>query len=433
MKNLVSRDEFVRLAAEFKARLTLAKSFEEMLDLWRSTSIAYSYGALDPFSPEYRGTVLELYQKLTQVAYNEQSELTSSKQSADIFEVGYPWISKNLGVISQELSKTVQALAVFNSRELSGKSFIEFGAGWGNLAVPLAKSGQEVAVVDIDEGFLSRVARIAARENVQIACFQGGFLDVARSLPKKYDVAIFQSSFHHCLEFDALLHEIRDLVLDEHGSIFFFAEPIFKDYSFPWGLRYDGESLWAITCNHWLELGFDERFFFLILLRKGFLLSKIDPIPSFVGEGWIADLGEKGVAFDVLWLPEEYDSTFLARSSIPGYGRFCLEHSILPGLQGGDKSIYLLEFENYRSKELKIEIVAGFARIDIQLPSASSCTVEVTGDCDQVFINSETYVPDEEVHNGDIRLVGVALKRVFLKGKGLNSTVLSPRARWKES
>jgi 2-polyprenyl-3-methyl-5-hydroxy-6-metoxy-1,4-benzoquinol methylase len=415
VSNLISRDEFVRVATEFKARLAATNSFEEMLVLWRSTSIAYSYDALDPFSPEYRGAVLDVYQKLTQIAYDEQSELTSTKQSDESFEIGYPWVSRNLGVISQELSKAVQALAVFHARGLGGKSFIEFGAGWGNLAVPLAKSGQEVAVVDIDGGFLSRISRIAAQENVQIACFQGGFLEVARSLPKKYDVAIFQSSFHHCLEFDDLLQELRDRVIDANGSIYFFAEPIYKDYTFPWGLRYDGESLWAITFNHWLELGFDEDFFFTLLLRRGFLLSKFDPIYAFVGEGWVAEPGEKGVAFEAWALPEEYDATFAARNPVPGYGRFCLERSVLPGLRGGDKNIYLLEFQSFRVKELRIEIITGASRFDLQLPGCSSCMVEVKGDCDQVLINSETYVPDEEAHNGDIRRVGVALKRVFLE------------------
>jgi hypothetical protein len=81
VSNLISRDEFVRVATEFKARLAATNSFEEMLVLWRSTSIAYSYDALDPFSPEYRGAVLDVYQKLTQIAYDEQSELTSTKQS----------------------------------------------------------------------------------------------------------------------------------------------------------------------------------------------------------------------------------------------------------------------------------------------------------------------------------------------------------------
>lgn len=416
VSQFMSSDEFVRVAAEFKARLAAAKSFEEMLDLWRSTSIAYSYGALDPFSPEYREAVLDVYQKLTHIAYDEQSELTSTKQSVENFEIGYPWISRNLAVISQELSKAVQALAVFHDRGLDGKSFIEFGAGWGNLAVPLAKSGQEVSVVDIDGGFLNRISRIAARENVLIACFQGGFLEVARSLPKKYDVAIFQSSFHHCLEFDDLLQALRDFVLDTNGSIYFFSEPIYKDYPFPWGLRYDGESLWAITCNNWLELGFDEDFFFSLLLRKGFLLSKFDPIYRFVGEGWVAELGEKGIAFEDWSLPDEYDVTFVARNPVPGYGRFCLERSVLPGLRGGDKNIYLLEFQSFRGKDLRIEIIAGASRMDLRLPSGRSCAVEVKGDCDQVLISSETYVPDEEAHNGDIRRVGAALKRVLLKG-----------------
>lgn len=418
----VSVDEFVGLALIFKDRLASASSFNEIREMWMSTSIAYRYESQDPFSPDYRAEVLRLYERLTREVYRSENELTSNKQSAETFEVGFPWISNNFEVIAQELAKTSQAMRAFYSRGMSNRRFIEFGAGWGNLAIPLARAQQDVAVVDIDKGFLERIESIARREKIEITRYHGDFVEVAKSITETYDAVIFQSSFHHCLEFECLLEALRAHVLNETGSIFFFSEPIYREYTFPWGLRYDGESLWAITNNNWLELGFDQEFFFHLLLRKGFFLSKIDAIPSFVGEGWVADRGESGINFDNWWLPDIYDATFVPRAATTGFGRFCLGNSALPGLLDGDKMYYLLEFENYCSRGMNVRIVAAEPIVEFILAGSTSCTVIINAACDKVLIQSETYVPNEESHNGDTRRVGVALKRVTL-ADGVDSSL----------
>lgn len=415
MNACVSVDEFVNQAMSFRERLTSAKSFQEILMLWRSTSIAYRYRSSDPFSATYLAEVLNLYEQLTQNAYSAANELTSTKQAASTFEAGYPWVSANLEVCAQELGKTVQALNAFHACGLTGKKFIEFGAGWGNLAIPLAKAGQEVAVIDIDEGFLDRIRRIAARENVKVDTFNGDFLEVARSLEQEFDAVIFQSSFHHCLQFNELLKIVRDDVLSEAGSIFFFSEPIYDELPFPWGLRFDGESLWAILCNHWLELGFEQNFFFHLLLNNGFLLSKIAGIPGVVGDGWIAAHGNSGIAFERWWLPKAYDETFVARDGTSGFGRFCSTRSVLPGLKDGDRGVYRLQFRNFGRWALEVEIFAGAScHSRFTIPVGGDRTVDVAALCDEVAIKSETYVPDDHWNNGDMRRVGVALTRVSL-------------------
>jgi 2-polyprenyl-3-methyl-5-hydroxy-6-metoxy-1,4-benzoquinol methylase len=414
MNACVSVDDFVRRALSFKQRLDLAQSFDEIRELWRSTSLAYSYESTDPFCESYRAEVLRLYERLTNNSYNPVNELTSTKQSASAFEIGYPWVSGNLEVCAQELSKTVQALQAFHQLGLTGKKFIEFGAGWGNLAIPLAKAGQSISVVDIDEGFLQRIGRAAARENITIDLYGGDFVDAANTLKQKYDAVIFQSSFHHCLDFDILLKTIHRNILADSGYIFFLSEPIYRNFPFPWGLRFDGESLWAILCNQWLELGFEQAFFFNLMLRNGFMVSKIDSIPAFVGDAWVAAHGQAGLPFERWWLPEEYDDTFALRDGSAGFGRFCLERSILPGLRGGERRTYKLEFCNYAPKELEISISSGQDRVKFVLPGGQENSFEVDADCDQLVIESETYVPNEEWGNGDMRRVGVALKRVSL-------------------
>ena len=111
-----------------------------------------------------------------------------------------------------------------------------------------------------------------------------------------------------------------------------------------------GKSIWAITCNHWLELGFDYNFFFELMLRNGLLLSRIQPFLPFVGEGWMADQGAKEIAFEDWWLPEQHSSTFYPAAPTPGFGRFCREISTLPALNGRFAN-YDLQFQNYGSRD----------------------------------------------------------------------------------
>jgi SAM-dependent methyltransferase len=168
-------------------------------------------------------------------------------------------------------------------------SFVEFGSGWGNLAIPLARAGMNVTAIDIDSGFLARMNSEALALGLCIDSIQSDFMDAARVLNgRQYDCVIFCSSLHHCLDFISLIENIRNYVLRPGGSMFFFAEPVFSNLVFPWGLRYDGESIWAITCNHWLELGFSETFFTDIFSRLGMSLTEIQDETGLCGRSWVA-------------------------------------------------------------------------------------------------------------------------------------------------
>jgi 2-polyprenyl-3-methyl-5-hydroxy-6-metoxy-1,4-benzoquinol methylase len=407
-------EHFIRDAQSFKETLATAKNFDEIRKLWTSTRIEYSYDCTDPYSPEYKQEVLDLYRRLTTETYTPMNELTSTKQTADTFDVGYPWVTQNLEVISQEMAKVVQAMRALHSRQLEGGKLIEFGAGWGNLAIPLAKSGQKMTVVDIDDGFLRRITKIAEKDGLEIKCLKGDFLQVSKSIAEKYDAVLFQSSFHHCLDFSSILDSIRDRLLSETGCIFFFSEPIHKNFSFPWGLRFDGESLWAIMCNKWLELGFDQDFFLDLMLRKGFFVSKVEAIPGLVGDGWIASRGSSGIPFEKLILTSFHNDSFHASDTMEGHGRFCREESFLPGLEKSVYSSYECVFHNFSLRDINIFFSSFEKDINAKIPAGRERIIRVNGQCKNVSIRSETYVPHEMYGNGDTRSIGVALKSVSL-------------------
>lgn len=413
MPEAMPLEAFLEEARRLKLKFDVASNFEEMHQLWRSNALPYRFAQGSPHSEEYKSAVRDVYRKLTALEYSTGNEIVSTKQSAEHFEIGYPWISKNLGVISNEFIKIAQVLAAIGEKGLAGKRFIEFGAGWANLAIALARSGQAVTIVDIDDAFLTRARRMAERENLAFDTINGDFNEVAGSLSRQFDVAMFQASFHHCLEFDRLIDNLREHTLSETGSILFFAEPIYKDYTFPWGLRGDGESLWAIMCNKWLELGFDEDFFVELILRKGFLLSRIRARPGLMSDGWCADAGPKGLAFSEWEMPGSHGQSFHPSGEGEPY-RFCREAGTLPGLAGCRLQRYRLAFYNFLPRTLALEVRGSDGPHRKALEPSETWTVEVAADCESVAIVSEAHSADALIGNGDSRTLGAALMSVGL-------------------
>lgn len=406
------REDFYSRCLSFRDQLQNAHGFDEILKLWRSTSIPYAMPAIDPGSKAYRDEVLAIYERLTNHGYKASNELTSNKQSADDFRIGYPWVSKDFGVAAMELSKTVQALGVLQQHGTQVQSIVEFGCGWGNLAVPLAKLGRRVTAVDIDEAFLRRAQGLAQRDGAELDTYLGDFVEVACRLPARYDAAIFQSSFHHCLDFELLMARLADTVLTEEGRIFFFAEPIHRNYAFPWGLRYDGESLWAIMCNQWLELGFDEDFFLQMALRHGFFVRRVEGVPGFVGDGWMATRARHGLAFADVALPGSVSGSFWDRASDASYGRFLRHASELPMLAGQGR--YRLQFQNFCPKPLRLRLL-GDSGQEVAITVAAGVQLEVESPvccAGPLRLECQTVVPDALIRNGDTREIGLALIRL---------------------
>jgi SAM-dependent methyltransferase len=88
------------------------------------------------------------------------------------------------------------------------------------------------------------------------------------SFGQTFDAVLFYESFHHCWDHILMLRKLHD-VLRPGGRVFFAAEPITDAFPMPWGLRLDGESVWAIRQNGWLELGYTEEYFTATLRREG--------------------------------------------------------------------------------------------------------------------------------------------------------------------
>jgi hypothetical protein len=150
------------------------------------------------------------------------------------------------------------------------------------------------------------------------------------------------------------------------------------------------------------------------MLRKGFLVSKVEAIPGFVGDGWIASSGSCVMPFEKWVLSSFHNDSFHPSGALQGHGRFCRAESFLPGLEKCTHSSYECVFHNFSVKDINIFFSKFDKEICVKIPAGSERIVRLNAQCTHVRIRSETYVPNDMYGNGDTRSVGVALKSVSL-------------------
>jgi SAM-dependent methyltransferase len=132
--------------------------------------------------------------------------------------------------------------------------------------------GYNVTAVDIEKNFIELIKERARRKQLTLEAIQGDF-SLIHQFEQKFDAVLFFECFHHCSDHQSLIAGL-DRVVAPGGKVLFAAEPITDDFPIPWGLRLDGESLWAIRKNGWLELGFKETYFRDLLVRHGWEINK---------------------------------------------------------------------------------------------------------------------------------------------------------------
>ena len=162
---------------------------------------------------------------------------------------------------------------IIQTMRLPAKSkVLELGVGWGNTAVTMAQMGYNVTAVDIEPNFVNLVNDRTALLGLPPIAQLGSFLDIG-VLNDKFDAVLFDECFHHCSDHLTLLEQLHG-VLNPGARVYFAAEPITDAFPIPWGIRLDGESLWAMRRFGWLELGFQESYFRAALERQGFSVVK---------------------------------------------------------------------------------------------------------------------------------------------------------------
>lgn len=223
----------------------------------------------NPDSAAYRDLQFRFYEWLHGKPYASSNEV-SSFDVDQALRSPFPYCTRSAQTIGGQLIAIGHILRSFDLP--AGASVLEFGPGWGNTTLQLARSGYRVTTIDIERNFVELIEKRARGENLDVDVRQGDFSAI-HSLGQRYDGVLFFECFHHCDDPAALVAGL-DAVVAPGGKVVFAAEPISDHFPMPWGLRLDGESLWAIRKNGWLELGFQETWFRGLLARHGWSLDK---------------------------------------------------------------------------------------------------------------------------------------------------------------
>jgi 2-polyprenyl-3-methyl-5-hydroxy-6-metoxy-1,4-benzoquinol methylase len=228
----------------------------------------------DPFSEQYAARYLELYKKISsRVAYSPQNERSEFNVDELTFRP-FPYFTHSLKLASLHYTLIGKLFEIMDLKENS--DILECGFGWGNTTLALAMLGHNITAVDIEERYCELVRRRAEMLHVDsITLINSDFLWV-ETTDKQFDAIFFFESFHHCWEFQRLLRALHR-VLRPGGKVYFGAEPINKDFTVPWGVRLDGESLFVARKSGWMELGFRSDFFAELLSRTGWVGQCVYP------------------------------------------------------------------------------------------------------------------------------------------------------------
>jgi 2-polyprenyl-3-methyl-5-hydroxy-6-metoxy-1,4-benzoquinol methylase len=366
----------------------------------------------DPASAEYADRQFEMYRRIsgrTEYAIaNERSDYAVDANRP------FPYYTESFDTVGHQLMAfgfIIRTMAL-----PAGASVLELGAGWGNTTVALARMGYQVTSVDVDPNFVDLVRERGTKFGLSIDARQGEFLQVDQ-LGLTFDAVLFYESFHHCSDHRSLLERLGK-VLNPGGRVFFASEPIDDSFPIPWGLRLDGESLWAIRANGWLELGFQESYFVRMLLHLGWVVAEKHVTPAtHLGVIYEARQADGVYEMSTFRLPPDEDATWAPSDGNPDlHQRYTARRSVLSVARGlGCRSI-AIEAVNASPREIPYRIEHGrHVTSGVAAPNGMA-TIEVPYDPagEHLVISASTWRPRDLLKSLDGRQLGLGIRTIRL-------------------
>ncbi len=249
----------------FLSRLDHAKNDSEMREIFTTFQAQFDLDLPpDPFSEEYKAHQFAIYKMLAGRAYAPSNEVSQFDVETAAIRP-FPYMNGSCELVGNHLMAI--GFLIKSLKLDPGARILEFGPGWGNTTIALAKMGFHVTAVDIEQNFIDLINKRAEMERLNITAKLGDF-SLIETVDEPYDAVLFFECFHHASDHLALIAAFEKAV-KPGGFVCLAAEPIVADFPIPWGLRMDGESIWAIRKNGWLELGFNDKYFRSALEKFG--------------------------------------------------------------------------------------------------------------------------------------------------------------------
>lgn len=249
----------------------------------------------EPFSQEYISGVRAIHQwvirKKSRETYSFDDEGMNEIDPEN--EIYCDWPLGSVLNTGRFLHAYADIVTVMNLQP--GALVLEPGCGLGSLTELLARMDYCVDAVDVNEKEClvtqKRLQRLHRDCNVVCSELES-FLENSQ---KKYDAVVFFEAFHHFMDHYRILKRIKNKNLRLDGKIILSGEPIFKDsiqehiLPYPWGPRFDGESVYQMRKRGWLELGFRESYIREMAEKLEMRLTHIPSKTGLHGTVWLLE------------------------------------------------------------------------------------------------------------------------------------------------
>lgn len=373
---------------------------------------------LNPLSDEYFAQQMRLWKAISAV---DRAYVPSVDEAEEL--IGNVDATRYPGFYTWRHDRAIEAasdhvLAVGMLMKHSGLQpgmwALEYGAGFAQAALALARMGVNVDTVDISKAFCGYVKEQADFFRVSLTPFNALFGDNPRG-DQKYDLIWFYESFHHCVEFKTVLGKLRNHLTPD-GKILLVGEPIGKRENcavpYPWGLRLESEVVAVIRNLHWFELGFSEDFVVNLFVNYGYEAEFIDcpmsiygQIYSFAARGPKIELGKH-------WLPSVDTERWHAQEPA---GRWTREASTIALDQTDSFSALDITATNHHAKPHFVHINYGGATTTVKFEPGERKVIRLDAKTKfpSITFASETVVPalQHQVSN-DTRALGIYLHSI---------------------
>jgi 2-polyprenyl-3-methyl-5-hydroxy-6-metoxy-1,4-benzoquinol methylase len=265
---------------------------------------------LDPHSSEYADQQYKLWSLLTRNDRPYTPEIDEKEAPlADVDAVRLPayYMRRDTEAVRLAADQIIaMGMILKHSGVKPGARALEYGAGFGQAALALARLGVSVDTVDISSTFCGFVRQQAEFFQVPLTPFEGRFGWNPRE-NQQYDLIFFYEAFHHCADFRTVVHDLKRH-LAPGGRVLLVGEPISRTENrylpYPWGLRLDAEPIAQVRRFGWLELGFTEDFLVGLFTDAGFTAERIECAPSIHGTGYIFKHRGPKLQIAEQWFPD---------------------------------------------------------------------------------------------------------------------------------
>jgi 2-polyprenyl-3-methyl-5-hydroxy-6-metoxy-1,4-benzoquinol methylase len=245
-------------------------------DRWRGRSLTlpnWFDTTLDPLGSDYSRQMLRLWETITGRQGYDPLRNEDTPEIAELDAIYKPAFYASGD--SQFAGAQLMAMGhiIMRSGIRPGDRVLEYGAGFGQTALALARLGASVDTVDVNAHFCNAVATAAARYSVDLKPHVGQFGLNPSGIANAYSLIFFYESFHHCIDFKEFISKLP-MLLKESGRIILAGEPIFDhlcpELPYLWGFRLDWENVAVMRIRGWLELGFQKNFLLSLFDQSGF-------------------------------------------------------------------------------------------------------------------------------------------------------------------